>query len=127
MRCGQRLRLELTTDKDLLRVFLRDHELEGADGAASGRPERALAQASWEIPGGGMDLGEYPLQTAQREIKEELGIDVQLGSLLVVDWVPPQPDGRPRWSTSCSTAATSPRTGPANTSNSIPASSARGG
>jgi thioesterase domain-containing protein len=40
-----RLRLELTTDEDLLTVFLRDHELEDADGAASGRPERALAQA----------------------------------------------------------------------------------
>jgi 8-oxo-dGTP pyrophosphatase MutT (NUDIX family) len=51
--------------------------------------------SGWEIPGGGMDLGEYPLQTAQREIKEELGLDVQLGQLLVVDWVPPQPDGRP--------------------------------
>ena len=40
-----RLRLELTTDEDLLRVFLRDHELDGADDTASGRPERALAQA----------------------------------------------------------------------------------
>jgi amino acid adenylation domain-containing protein len=37
-----RFRLELTTDEDLLRVFLRDHEL---DGTASGRPEHALAQA----------------------------------------------------------------------------------
>ncbi|MEX5637643.1 hypothetical protein [Parafrankia sp. FMc2] len=29
------------------------------------------------------------------EIAEELGLDVSLGQLLVVDWVPPQPDGRP--------------------------------
>jgi 8-oxo-dGTP pyrophosphatase MutT (NUDIX family) len=50
---------------------------------------------AWEVPGGGMDAGEYPLQTAQREIKEELGLDVELGRLLMVDWVPPQPDGRP--------------------------------
>src|SRR5262249_22208271 len=49
----------------------------------------------WEVPGGGMDQGEYPLQTARREIKEELGIDLPQGQLLVVDWVPPQPDGRP--------------------------------
>jgi thioesterase domain-containing protein len=41
-----RLRRELTTDEDLLAVFLRDHELDDADAAAaSGRPERALAQA----------------------------------------------------------------------------------
>jgi 8-oxo-dGTP pyrophosphatase MutT (NUDIX family) len=50
---------------------------------------------SWEIPGGGMDPGEYPLQTAQREIKEELGIDLPTAPLLAVDWVPPQPNGRP--------------------------------
>jgi thioesterase domain-containing protein len=43
-----RLRRELTTGEDLLAVFLRDHELDDADddaAAASGRPERALAQA----------------------------------------------------------------------------------
>jgi 8-oxo-dGTP pyrophosphatase MutT (NUDIX family) len=51
--------------------------------------------ASWEVPGGGMDLGEYPLDTARREVKEEIGVDAQLRRLLVVDWVPPQPDGRP--------------------------------
>jgi 8-oxo-dGTP pyrophosphatase MutT (NUDIX family) len=50
---------------------------------------------SWEIPGGGMDPGEYPLQTAQREIKEELGVDLPAAPLLAVDWVPPQSDGRP--------------------------------
>lgn len=49
----------------------------------------------WEIPGGGMELGEYPMEAARREVKEELGIEVRLGRLLVVDWVPPQPDGRP--------------------------------
>lgn len=40
-----RLRLDLTTDEGLLRIFLRDHELVGADDTAAGRPERALAQA----------------------------------------------------------------------------------
>ncbi|MBO2464945.1 AAA family ATPase [Actinomadura violacea] len=50
---------------------------------------------TWEIPGGAMNVGEYPWETAQRETKEELGLDLPPGRLLVVDWVPPQPDGRP--------------------------------
>ncbi|GAB3946736.1 hypothetical protein GCM10027614_40740 [Micromonospora vulcania] len=36
-----------------------------------------------------------PWQAACREIKEELGLDLEPGRLLVLDWVPPQPDGRP--------------------------------
>ncbi|MFC5923795.1 NUDIX domain-containing protein [Micromonospora vulcania] len=50
---------------------------------------------TWEIPGGGLEHGEYPWQAACREIKEELGLDLEPGRLLVLDWVPPQPDGRP--------------------------------
>jgi 8-oxo-dGTP pyrophosphatase MutT (NUDIX family) len=50
---------------------------------------------SWEVPGGGLDLGEDPWRTAQREVKEELGIDLFPGRLLAVDWVPEQSDGRP--------------------------------
>ncbi len=50
---------------------------------------------TWEIPGGGLDEGESPRGAARREIKEELGLDLVPGRLLVVDWVPPQPDGRP--------------------------------
>lgn len=50
---------------------------------------------TWEIPGGALDHGEHPLQTARREAKEELGIDVEPGRLLAVDWVPAHQDGRP--------------------------------
>ncbi|MDT5028081.1 MAG: hypothetical protein QOE61_4507 [Micromonosporaceae bacterium] len=45
----------------------------------------------WEIPGGGVDADESPLAAAVREMKEELGMSVVPGRLLVVDWVPPRP------------------------------------
>jgi 8-oxo-dGTP diphosphatase len=41
------------------------------------------------FPGGAMDAGETPGETAVREIREEVGLAVTLGTLLVVDWVPP--------------------------------------
>lgn len=50
---------------------------------------------TWEIPGGGLDTGEDPLQAVVREVKEELGRDLAPGRLLVIDWVPEQLDGRP--------------------------------
>ena len=50
---------------------------------------------TWEIPGGGLEHGEYPFQAAGREIKEETGLELRPGRLLAVDWVPPQDDGRP--------------------------------
>jgi len=52
-------------------------------------------RATWQIPGGGMEEGEYPLQTAVREVMEEVGLELIPGRLLAVDWVPPQDDGRP--------------------------------
>jgi ADP-ribose pyrophosphatase YjhB (NUDIX family) len=49
----------------------------------------------WGLPGGTVesDDGETPRQGARRETAEEIGLDVQLGRLLVVDWV--QGTGRP--------------------------------
>lgn len=40
------------------------------------------------IPGGGLDPGETPEQAVVREMKEELGIDVDIKSLLVIQDVP---------------------------------------
>ncbi|WP_306338389.1 NUDIX hydrolase [Streptomyces sp. KL118A] len=51
----------------------------------------------WALPGGTVesDTGETPRQGARRETVEEIGLDLEPGPLLAVDWVPPGP-GRPR-------------------------------
>ncbi|MEV2272914.1 NUDIX hydrolase [Nonomuraea africana] len=43
----------------------------------------------WDLPGGMAEANESPAAAARREIKEELGLDLEIGRLLVVDWVPP--------------------------------------
>ncbi|MFD5322575.1 NUDIX domain-containing protein [Streptomyces sp. NPDC127092] len=44
----------------------------------------------WALPGGTIesDAGETPRAGARRETAEEIGLDVELGALLAVDWVP---------------------------------------
>jgi 8-oxo-dGTP diphosphatase len=45
----------------------------------------------WDLPGGGMELGELPTETAIRETKEETGLEVEIARLLVVGvGVPPE-------------------------------------
>jgi 8-oxo-dGTP diphosphatase len=43
----------------------------------------------WELPGGIVEPGEAPRLGAVREVREELGIELAVGRLLVVDWLPP--------------------------------------
>jgi len=43
----------------------------------------------WDLPGGMVEANEPPADAARREIHEELGLAITVGSLLVVDWVPP--------------------------------------
>ncbi|WP_059006028.1 NUDIX domain-containing protein [Streptomyces specialis] len=42
----------------------------------------------WDLPGGMAEANEAPHEAAIRELREELGLTVTLGSLLVIDWVP---------------------------------------
>ncbi len=43
----------------------------------------------WELPGGVVEPGESPRVGAQRELMEELGLEIALGQPLLVDWMPP--------------------------------------
>jgi ADP-ribose pyrophosphatase YjhB (NUDIX family) len=49
----------------------------------------------WEAPGGAVEEGESPREAAAREVKEELGLVVEPGRLLGLDYVPAL-DGRTR-------------------------------
>ncbi|WP_281398803.1 NUDIX hydrolase [Natronoglycomyces albus] len=50
-------------------------------------------KAYWDLPGGYIEIGESPSVACRREVREELGIDVALGELLVVDWAPAANEG----------------------------------
>jgi 8-oxo-dGTP pyrophosphatase MutT (NUDIX family) len=43
----------------------------------------------WDLPGGMAEANEPPANALRRELREELGLDIQVGDLLCVDWVSP--------------------------------------
>jgi ADP-ribose pyrophosphatase YjhB (NUDIX family) len=43
----------------------------------------------WDLPGGMAEANEAPIDAARREIREELGLRVEIAALLCVDWIPP--------------------------------------
>ena len=52
---------------------------------------RPTYKPTWEIPGGAVEADESPAAAAGRETREELGIPLHVGRLLVVDWLPARP------------------------------------
>jgi ADP-ribose pyrophosphatase YjhB (NUDIX family) len=40
----------------------------------------------WDLPGGMAEANEPPRAAAERELREELGLDTHVGRLLVLDW-----------------------------------------
>jgi 8-oxo-dGTP pyrophosphatase MutT (NUDIX family) len=49
----------------------------------------------WNLPGGICEAAEDPYAGCVREVREEIGLDLPIGPLLVTDWVPPDGE-RPR-------------------------------
>ncbi|KPI15524.1 NUDIX hydrolase [Actinobacteria bacterium OV450] len=41
----------------------------------------------WNLPGGHLEEGELPSAAARREVREEIGLDLEIGDLLVTAWV----------------------------------------
>lgn len=75
-------------------------------GAVVVRGDRALIvrrahpprKGEWSLPGGMLDLGEALADAARREVKEETGLDVEIGPLIeTFDRVHRDADGRVRY------------------------------
>lgn len=43
----------------------------------------------WDLPGGMAEANEPPAKAVERELKEELSLNLELGRMLCVDWVSP--------------------------------------
>lgn len=49
---------------------------------------RLTYKREWDLPGGVVEVGEAPAAGLVREIDEELGVFVEVGDLLTVNWLP---------------------------------------
>jgi len=46
----------------------------------------------WEVPGGIVEANESPAQACVREVREELGLDIELARLILVDYLSDSPE-----------------------------------
>lgn len=87
-------------DPDAWRAYLAEGNARqarkrvGADVLIRDRQGNALLvnpryKPDWDLPGGMAEANEPPHRAAERELREELGLVIRVGILLVVDWVPP--------------------------------------
>ena len=49
---------------------------------------------TWHLPGGTVETDESPAGGCHRELVEELGLDMPIGPMLIMDWISPS-DGDP--------------------------------
>jgi len=69
--------------RDLPRVYLGAGALI-TDPAGNVLVVEPTYKPNWEVPGGMVEAGEDPRTACQRELREEIGLDIDLGSLLVM-------------------------------------------
>lgn len=49
---------------------------------------RSVGGRRWQLPGGRIEHGELPTAACRRELREELGVDLQPGPLYALTWQP---------------------------------------
>jgi 8-oxo-dGTP diphosphatase len=62
------------------------------------RRGRPPGVGTWTVPGGGVDLGERMEEAAIREVREECGVEIEVGEVVgVLDHIVRDEDGRTRY------------------------------
>jgi 8-oxo-dGTP pyrophosphatase MutT (NUDIX family) len=72
----------LPRKRAISQMLIRDHD------------ERVLVcqltyKQDWDLPGGVVEVGESPRLAVAREVEEELGLALEVGPLVLTDWLPP--------------------------------------